>query len=145
MLSEMNRELITNAIAAKCEQGETFFIRGIKCYAGISFVAQQDAEVGNDLVCEVSFIIGADDTGRVHRDCRFKGVEILGQELSCFNFGVLEGFTRRIDKQIAFHTVKECNEYGKKFIEETREKIIKASDERDNALIDNALLMVLID
>ena len=28
---------------------------------------------------------------------------------------------------------------------ETREKIIKASDERDNALIDNALLMVLID
>ena len=145
MLSEMNRELITNAIEAKCEQGETFFIRGIKCYAGISFVAQQDAEVGNDLVCEVSFTIGTDETGQVHRDCRFKGVEILGQQLDTPNFGYPEAVTRRIDKQVVFHTVKECNEYGKKFIEETREKIIKASDERDNVLIDNALLMVLID
>ena len=145
MLSEERRELITNAIAAKCEQGETFFIRGIKCYAGINFVAQQGAEIGNDLVCEVSFDIGMDETGQVHRDCRFKGVEILGQQLDIPNFGYPEEATRRIDKQVVFHTVKECNEYGKKFIEETREKIIKASDERDNALIDNALLMVLID
>ena len=135
MLSEERRELITKEIEAKCEQGEVFFIRGIRCYAGINFIAQQGAEVGNDLVCEAFFIIGIDETGQVHHDCRFKGVEILGQELSFYNFGIQRAITREISKQIIFKTVKECIEYGNNFISETKHKLIKASSNRDNALL----------
>ena len=35
-----------------------FFIRGIRCYAGISFIAQQGAEVGNDFLFLTSIIKG---------------------------------------------------------------------------------------